>query len=450
MRFCGHVCTHTQTHTHTHTQTHTHTHMHTLFLELAPRGTKHMCVCVAMYACRRFVASGAHMDHLTLDALGTPVLETMVRHTHTNTREHKHAHTHTRSHVLPLLVLSPFLSAISVCVCVCVCDTQAPVLHHLAARVSQTLNLTVAPDLYLAPPHITPHKPISLLHIPHVSNAALMGHTPAAPRLADGTFGWRRRAVLVLSRRVVESFCTLPVATMPIPSGGVIGGSSKSDIGTVLAQSQSPYTAGEVVALLAAALAPLALPGGGGWRLSLHVARGGAVGAGNAGVGPGGALAVADAITAVSLAHVAPNALVPHLPVQLRVKWARVFAVLNRVDRAVQGVGDRAALLCCGNVEDVLTAVHKSLRATNVTPAPSDIAQEVSAIVTHTHTHTHGRVCLSLSEAATHGIYLAQVLTRRIAMCVYVCVCRRLHGVSLRSRTQAQVTPCSSHNPWWT
>ncbi len=264
----------------------------------------------------RFVCAGRHVDHLTLSALGTPLLE-----------------------------------------------SAAPLLHHTVAQLSERLGLELAPEVFVhpalgAPPHgdgrLGLAPPVALLHLPHVSDAALLAPEAArgahhrsgwrAPRLADGSFGWRRRAVLLVAPELAAALAPLPPPPLHHQH-----------------HHQHPaYSQGEATALLACALGPMCLPGGGGWRLNLHVAQGGSVEGGNTGVGPGGMLAPADVVTAVALARAAPAALVPHLPVQLRVKWARVQAALQRVELACAAVGDRAALLCCGQLEEVLLAIHKS------------------------------------------------------------------------------------------
>lgn len=91
---------------------------------------------------------------------------------------------------------------------------QAPELHALLQGTSLLLGLEIAPDVFLQPtladtlPPPTP--PMALLHVPHVSTASLeAGGSRVLPRLGDGSFGWRRRAVLLLDPALLQCFALL-------------------------------------------------------------------------------------------------------------------------------------------------------------------------------------------------------------------------------------------------
>lgn len=182
-------------------------------------------------------------------------------------------------------------------------------------------------------------------------------------RLPDGSFGWRRRAVLLLQpgmAAMVESGGTVPL----VGTGG----------GTLLPM----YSPREVQALLAMALAPMVLPGGGGWRVGeqqqqqqgvttgvmvngTDMVTGGSskVGAGSSSGSNG--LAVADAVTAVALADVAPSALMGRLPLQLAARWERLYRALSRVAVGAAVAGDRAALVVVQDLATCVTAIYKSV-----------------------------------------------------------------------------------------
>jgi hypothetical protein len=215
-----------------------------------------------------------------------------------------------------------------------------------------------------------------------------------SPRLLDGTFGWRRRAVLLVHPALLNvppgppavpgsmfeqhlaalqsSGSTSGVAgntfraglsTSPTAQPGQIQGNTRdgglggTSPGLQPASGSVPlsFTPAEQQALLAMALAPMCLSGGGGWRLDVSSRGGGgqqlyngagkaalqspqspSVSAGNAGVGPGEKLAVADAVTVITLADVAPLTLVPHLPVQLQVSEQSVPGVVCLVVHTFQ------------------------------------------------------------------------------------------------------------------
>ncbi|KAL6746683.1 hypothetical protein V8C86DRAFT_2935185 [Haematococcus lacustris] len=115
------------------------------------------------------------------------------------------------------------------------------------------------------------------------------------------------------------------------------------------------------------------MAGGGGWRLELGTSGGGGGGGGRGGVragspavdgGRGGMarqLAVADVVTAVTLADVLPGALVPRLPTQLQYKWELLYRAMFRVSSACARPGDRAALLAVADLNAVVCAIWKSL-----------------------------------------------------------------------------------------
>lgn len=198
---------------------------------------------------------------------------------------------------------------------------QSPELHYVVQEAAEMMALDIAPDMFecpqLAAPPGSTAPPVLLVHVPHVSNASLAasfkmaGPTGRLLRLPDSTFGWRRRALLLLRPGLLDS------------------GSGWSPL--------------ELQAMIAGAMAPMCLPGGGGWRLNAGAGGGaGAAGAGGALVAPltASRLAVADIVTAVNLADAVPQALVGQLPSQLQVRCCQ-----NRVVRFICGVVHLAKVL---------------------------------------------------------------------------------------------------------
>lgn len=237
---------------------------------------------------------------------------------------------------------------------------QYPTLHFLASEAAALLGLELAPELFEHPAACRSPHPVALLHVPHVSSAGLataLTRTPRGrlPRLPDGTFGWRRRGVLLLATSLAA-----------MAEGRAAGGVAHSFPGTrslaaAALDGEPLYSPAELQALMAAALAPMCLPGGGGWRLDTQDGSEPGVQAGNQGVGPRGALAVADAVSAVVLADAAPQSLVGRLPVQLSAKWERLYRVLSRVAVGCVAAGDRAALCVVQALEPCVTAVGARL-----------------------------------------------------------------------------------------
>lgn len=262
-----------------------------------------------------------------------------------------------------------------------------PNLHFLVSEAAQLLGLELAPELFEHPLISELPAPAYLLQLPHVSGASLAstlggsgGVAGRLPRLPDGSFGWRRRGVLLVKPGVAEAL----EAAGQQQQQQVWGSSNTGML----------FSGRELQAALAMALAPMCLPGGGGWRLagtsstssapgvggaaatlssgpggiSSNVGAGGAaavgpssVTEGNAGLGPGGVLAAADAVTAVTLADLAPQVLFARMPVQLRSKWDRVYRALARVPPGCAATADRAALLVVQQLEPVAAAVWKSV-----------------------------------------------------------------------------------------
>lgn len=223
------------------------------------------------------------------------------------------------------------------------------------------LGLELCPDLFEHPTPPSLHHPVALLHVPHVSPAGLatsLSRTSRSrlPRLPDGTFGWRRRGVLLLT----PGLAAMAEGGAQLPGPGMAGARAvfrslpgAPPSGSLPAGSEPPlYTPAEVQALMAAALAPMCLPGGGGWRMDT-TGEGGP----DAGVGAKERLAVADAMSGVVLADVAPVALMERLPVQLSAKWERVYRALSRVALGCVSAGDRASLVVVQALDPCVTAV---------------------------------------------------------------------------------------------
>ena len=141
--------------------------------------------------------------------------------------------------------------------------------------------------------------PLSLDQIPGEMPAGLSGargaHSVSTGSTGGGSvlLGWKRKAVLLVPPGLLER--------LPLP---------------------------EVQAILALALAPMALPGGGGWRLDVDhsvasTSRGGdsspPVASDPAACAAPGPPALADVATAATLGTVCPSALVEQLPPELRV-----------------------------------------------------------------------------------------------------------------------------------
>ncbi|GAX82041.1 hypothetical protein CEUSTIGMA_g9469.t1 [Chlamydomonas eustigma] len=176
----------------------------------------------------------------------------------------------------------------------------------------------------------------------------------------------------------------------------------------------------EAQALLAMALAPMALPGGGGWRMSLvghgssstssppehrsvsqqvpaaarleggrdqgtHLpewtwpspAAGEAV--------PSGAVhgalwpAVADVATAASLGVVRPEAMAAQLPLELQVKWPRLIGPLRHAMEETVTTCDRLALLAVQRLGPVLRAMYRTTAGVIDGTCPS--AEELEGMV---------------------------------------------------------------------
>ncbi|KAF5842554.1 hypothetical protein DUNSADRAFT_6404 [Dunaliella salina] len=338
-------------------------------------------------------------------------------------------------------------------------EDVAPELHALLQSTAVLLGVEVAPDLFLNPRLAEacppPALPVALLHVPHVPTTSLTASAKKGsllPRLKDGTFGWRRRAVLLMQPHLLQCFVQQQQQRQhqereqtrrhlqkkqqqrqkqqqerqqqqqqqqqgvlerqesgeppwdgsesaeeaeKVAEHGMLqpqqrqqleeqeewqegdqgreenlGNKEQEEDNEEVEQEEGEedgdggptplYSPSEFQALLAMALAPMCMPGGGGWRLDMQRSSKASVTAGNAGVGPKGALAAADAITTAVLTDLAPEALQPHLPVQIRAKWAALYRCLVRTPMGCLTAGDRAALVCVGDLGVVVTAIYKS------------------------------------------------------------------------------------------
>ncbi len=203
----------------------------------------------------------------------------------------------------------------------------------MAKAVAMNLGLQQAPLLLVASQHTPCPCGASLLHVPYT------GDDPSSiQRLADGTVGWRRRAMLVLP---------------PIP---------------VL----SALTAGEQLAMLAMALAPMCLPGGGGWSPSFPDKQCHAT------------PAAADVVTVANLLRLVPDIIHARLSAGVRAKLDQVHTAVTRAEARIVSAGDRAALLLAGH--DAHTAIHKICLLNDscqvpgtatVTPSAQELLQQV-------------------------------------------------------------------------
>ncbi|GIL84825.1 hypothetical protein Vretimale_14370 [Volvox reticuliferus] len=240
-----------------------------------------------------------------------------------------------------------------------------PELHFTVIKVCSALGLQEAPELLMRP--TLPYgADAMLLQVPNVATGSLgvlaqgdterqpVAHAVAGSSAAAG--GWRRRAVLLLTPALVA-------AAEP----------------AVLGQPVGPIGEEELQAMLGSALAPMAMPGGPGWRLDVQVgasttggAASGAAGGGGAGTGgaassgPSGPatssptlLSAAEVITVVNAAALKGRAVPSVLPSQLQFKWERLLAHLRNVAAAVTMSADRGALLATQNMAAAVRAVFR-------------------------------------------------------------------------------------------
>jgi len=234
----------------------------------------------------RYVSSGQFIDHLSLQDLGASLLETMT-----------------------------------------------PELHYVLMEAATCLGLEVTPDIFEHPALTSAqHTAAALLHIPHVSSASLVATAASAaagsngglvPRLPDGSFGWRRRAVVLLRPGLLFELTPL-----------------------------------EVQAVLALALGPMCLPGGGGWKLDL-LSQTGASGPSNS-MESYNRSALADIVTAVGVSMIKPLAMRGQQPKQLQVKWERMLRLLQYISANSGHTCDRVALLVVQQIAPVVTAIFKT------------------------------------------------------------------------------------------
>ncbi|GLI66654.1 hypothetical protein VaNZ11_010581 [Volvox africanus] len=241
-----------------------------------------------------------------------------------------------------------------------------PELYFMVMKVCGALGLQEAPELLMRP--TLPYgADAMLLQVPNVATGSLgvlaqgdterqpVAHAVAGSSAAAG--GWRRRAVLLLTPALVA-------AAEP----------------AILGESVGPIGEDELQAMLGAALAPMAMPGGSGWRLDVQmgasttggpasVAAGGG-GAGNNGVVSSGSsgpatpsptlLSAAEVITVVNAAALKGRAVPSVLPSQLQFKWERLLAHLRNVAAAVTMSADRGALLATQNMAAAVRAVFRA------------------------------------------------------------------------------------------
>lgn len=283
-------------------------------------------------------------------------------------------------------------------------ETLAPELHFLLAEAARCMGLELCPELLEAPQlqALRDRPAAALLQVPH---SRVPSHTPQAGSGGAGggaaggggggrtKAGWRRSALLLLRPGLMAEM-----------------------------------RPAEVQAVLAAALAPMCLPGGGGWRLDLlqqgrggdgggssgggssaqpsspskaaagaqgppspaHAATGYTGGGGSsggvAGASDGGVrLSVADAVTASNLGDLLPSALLRHLPRQQQVKWERLHTPLRQLCAASQGCGDRVALLVVQQLGPVLRAIFKTATGLPdaLCPEGPDLEAQARAYLAH-------------------------------------------------------------------
>ncbi|KAG2491710.1 hypothetical protein HYH03_009873 [Edaphochlamys debaryana] len=234
-------------------------------------------------------------------------------------------------------------------------DETAPALHWAVAQAVAALALPELPEIRERPG--LPHgADVMLLQLPSVAVTQLSvlgaGDPDRPPAAASGSAaagvpgGWRRRALLLVSPALAEAAEAAAAAAKGSGGGWSLG-------------------LDEVVGALGAALAPMAMPGGYGWRMDLEA--GGLQGAGaGAGAGGGGGppaspplLSAAEVLTAVAVADLKPRAAFAALPSQLQVKWERLLAHLRAVAGQVAAAGDRGALAAAQQLGPALTAVYR-------------------------------------------------------------------------------------------
>lgn len=259
-------------------------------------------------------------------------------------------------------------------------EEQHPALHYLVAQVTELLGLPQAPELLRrqdGPPH---GSHAALLQLPAVATSSLgllaaddanarppsahLHHSAPAstPGGGGGSAGcsWQRRAVLLLSPALVEA----AEAAAEARAGGGLE---------------------ELQAVVAAALGPMLMPGGYGWRYDVgdtwagpqlaaprpHSASPGRPGSPpRSPPGPGPVqsppaaprplLSAAEVVTAVHLAAMKPRAVATALPSQLQVKWERLHGELQVAAGAVLAAADRAALLAAQGLAVAARATYRA------------------------------------------------------------------------------------------
>eukprot|EP00798_Chlamydomonas_sp_ICE-L_P023488 gene23488-17307_t len=144
----------------------------------------------------------------------------------------------------------------------------------------------------------------------------------------------------------------------------------------------------EAEALMAMALAPMCLPGGGGWRMNLGLKsadKGGTTG--QTGF-QGGQLepvvncALADVVTTISLHTVNPSVVVGQLPSQLQMKWKRLLQTLQDVRESAVTTADRVALLMVQDVGTVARVIYKTCMGLERScPTGEELVVQVSGVL---------------------------------------------------------------------
>lgn len=199
------------------------------------------------------------------------------------------------------------------------------------------------------------------------------------PSMAAAGGSWRRRAMLLIAPGLVQACMSLTSALNATAAAAGVAAGADTGQSTEICSSAVRSGGGsgqrdEVQALLASALAPLLMPGGGGWRLQVEASHAGHAPANGRSSSPTTAqgtqlqLSIADAVTAANVFALKPRAILSTLPSQLAVQPERLMAPLQAVAAAVAPSADRVALAAVQQLAPVLAAM---VRAAGATTAPS-------------------------------------------------------------------------------
>ncbi|KXZ49744.1 hypothetical protein GPECTOR_19g195 [Gonium pectorale] len=252
-------------------------------------------------------------------------------------------------------------------------EEQHPELFFVVQRVCTALGLADLPELFVR--EALPHgHHTMLLQLPSVATSALgllaepdVDRPPGAQAGGQGgpastqAGGWRRRAALVLTPALVAA---APLAASPPPAA-------------------CPLDFEELQALLGAALTPMAMPGGTGWRYDVQASGAGAPassggslpaasateGSAAAGGGPS-LLSAAEVVTIANLAALKPRAAMAALPSQLQVRWERLLGHLRTAAAAATASADRGALLVAQAAAPAVRAVFRAASCAAVAEGP--------------------------------------------------------------------------------